>query len=330
MTATRRPVAVVLGAAEEDPPPGIGSAAERADLVFAPDLTALREAIGGAEVVFAWRWNVDGPLLPAVWGAADSVRWIQAPSDGVDGLLFPELVASDVIVTNARGIFDDAVAEHAIALVLVMAKGLDRVVRSQADRKWDRRDTELLAGRRLLVVGVGPIGRRIARIATAIGMTVRGVGRTSRSGDPELGEIDGIDALPEALAWADVVVDVLPGTERTRHLFDSGAFAAMREHARFVNVGRGSTVDEGALVEALRSGTIRAAALDVFEEEPLPSQSPLWSLPNALVSPHVAGDYAGWREATVGLFVQNLARYVDGRPLRNVVDKRLGFPLGDA
>jgi phosphoglycerate dehydrogenase-like enzyme len=329
VTPSRRPVVVVLGATEQDPPPGIGAAGERADLVFAPDLPALREAIGGAEVVFAWRGNVDGPLLPPVWRATDALRWIQTPSDGVDGLLFPDLVASDVIVTNARGVFDDAVAEHAIALALVMAKGLDRAVQAQADGRWDRRDTELLSGRRMLIVGVGPIGRRIARIAGALGMAVRGLGRSPRSVDPDLGRIDGIDALHEALAWSDVVVDCLPGTERTRHVFDAAAFAAMGEHAWFVNVGRGSTVDEPALVGALRAGSIRAAALDVFEEEPLPSQSPLWSLPNALVSPHVAGDYAGWRHATVALFVENLTRYVDGRPLRNVVDKGLGFPPGD-
>jgi phosphoglycerate dehydrogenase-like enzyme len=123
-------------------------------------------------------------------------------------------------------------------------------------------------------------------------------------------------------------VDVLPGTRETRHLFDARAFAAMRPGARFLNVGRGSTVDEEALVDALRSGRLSGAALDVFEQEPLPAGSPLWDLPHVVVFPHMSGDYAGWRESVVELFLENLTRFVRGEPLRNVVDKRLGYPAG--
>ena len=121
------------------------------------------------------------------------------------------------------------------------------------------------------------------------------------------------------------MVDVLPGTPETRHLFGEKAFGAMRPAGRFVNVGRGSTVDEPALVRALQEGRIGGAALDVFEEEPLPQDSPLWSMPNVIVSPHMAGDFAGWREALVELFVENLQRYLTGRPLKNVVDKERGY-----
>ena len=327
MTSAERTRVVVLAPSDE-PPPGIDGATELADLRFAPDLEVLRSTIADAEVVFAWRSNVDGPLLPRAWELAERLAWIQAPSDGVEGLLFPELAESDVVLTNARGIFDRAVAEHTLALALAMAKGLDEYVRSQAERAWRRRDLRLLAGARLLVVGAGPIGRAVGRLAAAFEMQVRGVGRTQRS-DPDLGEVVPGEELLEHLGWADVVVNILPATPSTRRLFDAAAFAAMGSDARFVNVGRGSTVDEAALIDALRSGGIAGAALDVFEEEPLPADSPLWELPNVIITPHVAGDFAGWREAVVRRFVENLRRFRVGEPLLGVVDKRLGFPAGE-
>jgi phosphoglycerate dehydrogenase-like enzyme len=243
----------------------------------------------------------------------------------VDQLLFPELVESHVVLTNARGVFDAGIAEHVLGVMLLFAKDLRRAVDRQRRREWAPGDTETLEARRLLVVGVGPVGRAIGKAARGFGMLVRGMGRTTRPGDQVFGTIMGVDELHDGLGWADYVVDVLPATERTRGLFDADAFAAMNPWTRFVNVGRGSTVDEPALVEALRSGGIAAAALDVFEAEPLPHDSPLWDLPNVVITPHVAGDFAGWREAVMEVFVENLERYLTGNPLRNVVDKRLGF-----
>ncbi len=313
---------VVMGATEERPPPGLPAIAEAVELRYADTPEALAAALEGADVLFAWSGGRD--LLRPAWGIAGSLRWIQAASAGVDGLLFPELVASDVVLTNARGVFDRPIAEHVLGLLLLFAKDLRGVLERQRRREWRPRDTETLDGRRLLVVGVGSIGRAIARTAKTFGMVVRGVGRTTRP-DAVFGTVMGVDELHDALAWADVVVDALPATPATRHLFDAEAFAAMNPWARFVNVGRGSTVDEAALVEALRSGRIAAAALDVFETEPLPETSPLWELPNVVITPHVAGDVAGWREAVVEVFVENLERYLTGEPLRNVVDKGLGF-----
>lgn len=314
---------VVMGAAEGRPPPGLPAIAEAVELRYAETVEELRRALEGADVLFAWSGGRE--LLRPAWGSAGSLLWIQAASAGVDGLLFPELVESDVVLTNARGVFDRPIAEHVLGVLLLFAKDLRGVLERQRRREWRPRDTETLEGRRLLVVGVGPIGRAIARTAKAFGMIVRGVGRTSRAGDAVFGTVMGVDELHEALGWADVVVDVLPATPATHHLFDAEAFAAMNPWARFVNVGRGSTVDEAALVEALRSGRIAAAALDVFETEPLPAASPLWDLPNVVITPHVAGDAAGWREAVVELFVENLERYLTGEPLKGVVDKRLGF-----
>ncbi|MFB3738530.1 MAG: D-2-hydroxyacid dehydrogenase [Candidatus Velamenicoccus archaeovorus] len=254
---------------------------------------------------------------------------MQAPSAGVDRLLFPELVESHVVVTNARGVFEEAMAEYVLGLVLAMAKGLPKTLEHQRRREWAHRNAETLGGRRMLVAGVGPIGRAIGRLAAVLGVEVRGVGRTTRTGDDVFETIYGPDELAEAVAWADWIVNALPLTDQTRNLFDRATIEAMPAHARFVNVGRGGTVDEPALVAALAEGRLAGAALDVFEMEPLPAESPLWDLPNVIVSPHMSGSFAGWREAAVEVFLQNLVRYVSGRPLINVVNKRRGYPTGD-
>jgi phosphoglycerate dehydrogenase-like enzyme len=319
----QRPTVVVMGATAEEPPPGIDEAATMADVSFAASAPALAEAITDADAVFAWHSVRE--LLPEVWPKAGRLRWIQSASDGVDWLLFPELVDSDVVVTNARGIFDRAIAEYVVGLMLAFAKGLLGVVEGQREREWRHRPTELLAGKRLLVAGVGPIGRAIGSAGRDLGMEVRGVGRRARSGDDVFQSIAGTDGLAAATRWADYVVDALPATPETRHLFDASVFNSMRRSARFINVGRGTTVVEGALIDAIREERIGGAALDVFEREPLPPDSPLWELPNTIVSPHMSGDFEGWLEAVVRLFVENLRRFVAGRPLLNVVDKREGY-----
>lgn len=320
---TERSRVVVMGATAEDPPPGLHVVEQVVDVAYATSVEALAQAVDDADVLLAWR--ADRELLAPAWPSAGALKWIQAASAGVDQLLFPELVESHVVLTNARGVFDAGIAEHVLGVMLLFAKDLRRAVDRQRRREWAPGDTETLEARRLLVVGVGPVGRAIGKAARGFGMLVRGMGRTTRPGDQVFGTIMGVDELHDGLGWADYVVDVLPATERTRGLFDADAFAAMNPWTRFVNVGRGSTVDEPALVEALRSGGIAAAALDVFEAEPLPHDSPLWDLPNVVITPHVAGDFAGWREAVMEVFVENLERYLTGNPLRNVVDKRLGF-----
>jgi phosphoglycerate dehydrogenase-like enzyme len=242
----------------------------------------------------------------------------------VDWLLFPELVESDVVVTNARGVFDGAIAEWVIGMLLMFTTDTLRTLELQREARWEHRETRRLAGSRLVVVGPGPIGRAVAARARDLGMEVAAVGRTGRL-DAELGRVEPVERLAEVVATADHVVNALPLTDRTRATFDAAAFAAMPATATFVNVGRGRTVDEAALVTALATGGIAAAALDVFEQEPLPADSPLWSMPNVVVSPHMCGDYAGWRELAVAIFVDNAERLARGEPLRNVVDTRLGF-----
>ncbi len=318
-----RPTVVVMGASADEPPPGIDRAASIATLAFAPTPELLAEGVAVADAVFAWRSN--GVSLPDAWPKVGNLRWVQAASAGVDWILFPELIESEVILTNARGIFDRSIAEYVIGLMLVFAKGFVGTMERQRRKEWAHRETEMLGGKRLLVAGAGPIGREIGRSARDLGMRVRAVARTARGGDDVFESIAETGRLTEAVGWADYIVNALPSTPATRHVFAEDVFAAMPTGARFINIGRGSTVDELALTQALREGRIAGAALDVFEEEPIPADSPLWDAPNTIVSPHMSGDFEWWREAVVDLFVDNLERFAADRPLRNVVDKRLGY-----
>jgi phosphoglycerate dehydrogenase-like enzyme len=317
-----RPVALVLGASADAPPPGIEAADDVLDLRYAPDADSLRAALPGAQALYFWHGEREE--LETVWPAAGDLRWIQTASAGVDGLLFPGLVDSDVVVTNARGVFDEPIAEWVIGAMLAFATGLHRSIVDQQAGVWGHdRSTERLEGKHLTVVGPGPIGRATASRALALGMTVTLVGRSARH-DEMFGTVVGPEGFGEALGAADYVLDALPFTPDNAELFDAAAFAAMRPSARFINVGRGTTVDEPALIEALRTGTIAGAALDVFVEEPLPAQSPLWAMPQVIVSPHVSGDVTGWERAVVQVFTDNAARWVRGERLVNLIDKRAG------
>lgn len=317
------PVVAVVGIAAPDDIPG-ARWPEQERLRFVPTLGALGDDLPRVEAVLSWN---RAAAIEDGFDAARSLRWIQSGSAGVDALLFPALVASDVVVTNARGIFDEPMAESVMAFVLALNTGL---LRDQRGRwgVYDEPDAPArrrLAGERMLVVGAGSIGREIGRTARALGMHVSGVASRARPGDEVFDEVRSSDALLDLLPAFDVVVNVLPLTSATFHRFGPEAFAAMAGDALFVNVGRGATVDESALVGALEAGRIRGAALDVFEVEPLPAESPFWDLENVIVSPHVAGDAEGWERRVVDLFADNLTRFRDGRALRNVVDKALGY-----
>ena len=321
------PVVLVMGTTADDPPPGIEAIAARVDLRFAPDRDSLLEQIAEAEIVYTWRGEPED--LEAAWSLAGKLRWVQAVNVGINKVLFPALVESEVPLTNARGAAEQPIAESVVGFLVAMAKDFRRMFDDQSSHVWRPEDTERLAGKRLLVVGPGPIGRAIGRAAReALGMRVDAVGRTVRPGDDIFESIHGSEGLHAALAQADYVVNALPLTTGTRHLFDAEAFAAMKPTARFVNVGRGATVDEEALVEALRAGKIAGAALDVFEHEPLPPDSPLWDMANVIVCPHMSGDVEGWEADFANVFYANVDRWLRGEPLRNVVDKRLGFPTG--
>ena len=323
MIGTESPVLAVLCG---DRHPGDLSAMkpiESAAVVRYTGERGLPEALRGADALFVYDFS--STAVRDAWPAADRVRWVHIASAGVDPVMFPELRESEVVLTNSRGVFDDSIAEYVLGVIIAFAKDLARSLELQRQREWRHRETERIAGRRVLVVGTGPIGRAVARMLRAAGMSVSGMGRRARDGDPDFGDVHASADLLRHLPDYDYVVAVAPLTEHTKGMFGAKAFAAMPAHARFVNVGRGELVVTPDLVDALREGRIAGAALDVFDTEPLPSDNPLWTMSNVLISPHMSGDFVGWRNTLVEVFAENFRRWQTGRPLRNVVDKQLGY-----
>ena len=250
-------------------------------------------------------------------------------SAGIDGLATEHLRARpSVVVTTARGVHGDQMAEHTLALILALTRALPRFLRQQARREWKRQTLPDLAGRTLLILGYGTIGERIGELTRAVGLTVIGVRRTPRSSEtrtPDGVETVGIDDLDRVLPRADYVVLTLPRTPETLGLMSRERLSSMKPGSFLVNVGRGGTVDEKALFEVLRNGPLEGAALDVFGEEPLAPESPLWDLPNLIVTPHVAAASPRYFEQVFRLFADNLARFLEGQPLRHVADPGRGY-----
>jgi phosphoglycerate dehydrogenase-like enzyme len=274
-------------------------------------------------------WDPSNPFLRDNFSRFTNLRWVHASSAGVDRLLFPELVESDVVLTNSRYVFDEALAEYVVGFMLMMSKDLGTTLALQREHRWVKRESDTLRDKVVVLVGVGPIARQVARFAKAFGMVVHGVGRTARSGDPDFGDISTAEALQSLFASADYVVMVLPKTPATEHLVDDAALRALRPAARLINVGRAWSLDQDALVGALRDGRLAGAALDVVTPEPLPADDPLWDTPNLIISPHMSGDHHGWQADIARLFDSNLELWLRGEPLRNVVDKHLGYATGN-
>ncbi|MGW7264727.1 D-2-hydroxyacid dehydrogenase [Streptomyces sp. NPDC054842] len=305
---------------DAEPLPRLGRLTGRVRIEHADEST-LAERLPRADVLLVWDFT--SHAVRRAWpGEGPRPRWVHTASAGADHLLCPELVASDTVVTNARGVFEQPVAEYVAALVLAMAKDLPRTWALQREREWRHRESQRVAGTRACVVGSGPIGRAITATLKALGVTTALVGRTPRTGVHGPGDLDRL------MARADWVVAAAPLTGATRGMFDARRFGVMQPSARFVNVGRGQLVVEDALAEALTKRWIAGAALDVFAHEPLGPDSPLWDVPGLIVSPHMSGDTVGWRDELGAQFVELFDRWESGRPLRNVVDKERGYVPG--
>jgi phosphoglycerate dehydrogenase-like enzyme len=318
-----KPILLVQGVEHIDEVPRLAELSDQAEIRCASSVEDLRAMLPGAEVMLGW--NFRAASLREAWPAVDSLRWIHWAGAGVDAAMFDELVDSDIHFTNARGVFDQPMAEWVLGMIIAFAKGFPETLACQARAEWQHRLSEQVAGKRALVVGVGSIGRAVGRLLRAIGMEVEAVGRSARDGDADFGRVFASDELQARLPQADYVVLITPLTEHTRGLFGAAEFAAMNARARFINIGRGALVIEDALLAALQGGGIAGAALDVFVEEPLPPQSPFWTAPNCLVSPHMSGDYAEFEAAMADQFIDNWHRFVAGEGLCNLVDKRLCF-----
>ncbi|MGV0871776.1 D-2-hydroxyacid dehydrogenase [Mycolicibacterium sp. XJ879] len=314
------PVVAVLCADESDRPPVLDDLSVEFRFCTAADLAA---AVRGAQAVLLWDYF--STAVRDVWQHAQALEWIHVTAAGVDTLLFDELRDSDVVVTNARNVFDRPIAEYVLGAVLAYAKDSRTSFDLQRDRQWRHRETRGIAGSRALIVGTGAIGREIARLLRAAGMQVRGAGRVARPDDPDFGEVVASADLTAEVGWCDHLVLAAPLTDSTRDLVDASVLAAMKPDAHLVNVARGPMVVESALLDALQRGEIGGATLDVFETEPLPPDHPLWEAPNVTITPHMSGDVVGWRETLAEQFVANLRRWLAGEPLANVVDKELGY-----
>ncbi|HXG15548.1 MAG TPA: D-2-hydroxyacid dehydrogenase [Calidithermus sp.] len=265
-----------------------------------------------------WGWRVPAGLL----AKAGRLRWLQVMGAGADWALIPELPAR-VVVTRSPGLFGPWMVEYVLAWCLWVTQRVEAYRRAQADRRWAADVLpQRLGGRTMVVVGLGDIGRRIARAAADLGLRVLGVSRNGRP-VPGVARVHRPGALARVAAEGDFVVLVVPLTAETRGLVDERVLGAMKPTAWLVNVARGAVVDEDALVRALAERRIAGAVLDVFATEPLPPAHPLWALDNVVVTPHIAGPDVPADLARV--FNDNLARFLAGRPLRHVVDRRRGY-----
>jgi len=271
-----------------------------------------------------------GTLPPALLRAAGKLRWLQAPQAAPPaGYYTPELIAHPVVVTNFREIYNDHIAAHIMAFVLAFARGLQCYIPRQLRREWRREphDTGVvhLPEAAALIVGVGGIGAETARLAAAFGMHVTGVDARRREAPPGVRKLDGPDALDSLLPHADFVILTVPHTPATEGFMHRARFQRMKRTAFFINIGRGMTTRLDDLVAALRAGEIAGAGLDVFEQEPLPADDALWTLPNVLITPHSAGFGPYLDERRLEILLDNARRFLAGQPLRNVVDKTSWF-----
>ena len=243
--------------------------------------------------------------------------WFQSSFAGVDNPVFQSLIERGVLLTTGSGATAPAIAETVMMYLLALSRDLPALMRDQTARRWSFRRVDELAGRRLGIIGFGAIGHEVAQRADAFGMEVVGLRRQPDPDDRFTSWSN--DRVDELLGWADAIVVAAPLTDETRGMFDADAFARMRPGAWFVNVGRGAIVDEAALLDALVDGHLAGAGLDVFETEPLPTDSPLWELPNVIVTPHCSGDSDPSDARAVDIIIENFRRRTAGMPLLNVV-----------
>ena len=317
----------------------VGSVA--VDWINAATDAEAREAMLGADALL-------GKITPELLNRADRLRWVQAFTASLEHYIFPSLVDHPCVLTNMRGLFGDVIADQVMGYILCFARNLHTYIRQQAEGRYEPaggetarvsfasgpgvvnamdRATIYLPDASLGIIGVGAIGAEIARRALAFGMTVRGVDRYPDRTRPPTGmdSVDGLDGLPNLLRTSDFVVIAAPQTPETTGWFDAALMAEMKPSAYLINIGRGAIVRLDALVDSLAMGKLSGAALDVFEVEPLPSDHPLWTFPNVILTPHTAGYSPVVARRHLETLAENVGRFVRGESLLNLVDKRLWF-----
>jgi D-2-hydroxyacid dehydrogenase (NADP+) len=291
------------------------------EFVVCRDRERLSEYLPGAQAF------IGGGLNPTYLGQFPDLMWTQSPGAGVDSYLFPELAASDIIVTNNSGVHAPNIAEHLLGMMLAFARGFPEMVLNQQRRHWQRPSSEVfeLGYQTLAVVGLGDIGHALAIRAKGLGMRVVGSRRRVLSPMDGVDRIYPPDELHAMIAEADHVAITLPLTARTRHLFGAIEFEIMEPTAYIYNIGRGEIIDQDALIAALNNGEIAGAGLDVTTPEPLPEDSPLWTTPGVFITPHYSGSTPHYWDRGIELLVENIRRFRTDQPMLNVVDKGEGY-----
>jgi phosphoglycerate dehydrogenase-like enzyme len=286
---------------------------------------ALGNAVHDARVLF--NWTGSKPDVHRVMQTAPKLEWIHAMYAGLDRSLFPELIASHIPLTNGSGVFSQSLGEFIMLGVLYFAKDVPRRIKAKAERRWDVFDNIEISTQTIGIVGHGDIGRAVSSRAKAMGMRVLALRKTvaPRPGDEYVDRVYPVGELHAMLPECDYVAVTAPLTAETKGMIGKTEFERMKPSAIIMNVGRGPVIDEAAMIEALRSKRIRGGALDVFETEPLPPESPIWSLDNVLLTSHCADHVDGWVESAVVFFVEQFQRWRKGEPLRNLVNKEAGY-----
>ena len=283
-------------------------------------------ALCDADIMIGWSFSLD------LFHAATSLRWIYSITAAIDQFLVPQLVAGDIAISNAGQVHGPVVAEYAMAMVFALAKRIPSAVLHQKDREWamkemwsERPQPRELRGATMTVIGLGSIGSEIAAMAHALKMYVIGIREHPDRGPAGAHEVQGYDSLDQAVQRSDFVVLAAPLTPRTKHLIDARRLQLFKRNAYLINISRGALIDESALVVALKNRQLGGAALDVFEEEPLPRRSPLWKMPQVLITPHIAFLTNRVWERHYNAFTGNLRRYLAGEPLEGTIDKKQGY-----
>jgi phosphoglycerate dehydrogenase-like enzyme len=299
---------------------------ETASVTIGSSVQAFEKAAGTADIIFNWSGSLD--LIRRVFLMSPNVRWVHSRSAGLERTLFPELIASDVVMSNGSGVFSPSLGEFALAAILYFAKDLRRMIRNQIAGRWEPFDVLPISGQTVGIVGYGDIGRAAASRVRAMGMNVLAVKRhapTQNNPDPFADRLYSPDQRVDMLPQCDYVVVAAPLNAETIGLINEAEFAAMKPSAVIINVGRGPVIDERAMISALSRKKIKGAALDVFNEEPLPPGHPFYKLENVLLSPHCADHTPDWLDNAMRFFLAQFERFRRGQPLLNIVDKKLGY-----
>jgi phosphoglycerate dehydrogenase-like enzyme len=296
------------------------------EIIAGNSVEVFEQAAAHASVLFTWSGSL--PLFRKVFGMCPNLRWVHSRSVGLERTLFPELLESPVTLTNGTGVFSASLGEFALAAILYFAKDFRRMVRNQQAGVWEAFDVMPVSGQTVGIIGYGDIGRAIAARVRPMGMTVLALKRHASSltgADPMVEQIYRPEQRIEMISRCDYVAVAAPLTPETRGMIGDPEFAAMKATAVVINVGRGPVIDEAALVRALSNGRIKGAALDVFNQEPLPQGHLFYKLENVLLSPHCADHTPDWLDNAMRLFIAQFERFRSGEPLLNVVDKKLGY-----